>query len=167
MNEQVSSKAESKIQTLTFCTLLPCCYALYGNLLLWCHVQQRVSMMCGAEDVEWCCSAYGGYVVGLGTTIIVMNIFEAAQPALLYIVPAVLAAVLGHAAINKQFLEVSVSCFSCSCAFSHTFLCIAQQGIRPACVDLLAVHIAPSGEVWAARLWQPHCCCSAACLSAT
>ncbi|DBB18529.1 TPA: hypothetical protein ACH3X3_000169 [Trebouxia sp. C0006] len=51
-------------------------------------------------------SAYGGYVFGLGTTIVVMNVFEAAQPALLYIVPAVLAAVLGHAAINKQFLEV-------------------------------------------------------------
>ena len=46
-------------------------------------------------------------MVGLGTTIIVMNVFEAAQPALLYIVPAVLAAVLGHAAINKQFNEVS------------------------------------------------------------
>ncbi len=46
---------------------------------------------------------------GLGTTIVVMNVFEAAQPALLYIVPAVLAAVLGHAAINKQFLEVRPS----------------------------------------------------------
>ena len=54
------------------------------------------------------CSAYGGYVIGLGTTIVVMNVFEAAQPALLYIVPAVLAAVLGHAAINKQFLEVKL-----------------------------------------------------------
>ena len=54
-----------------------------------------------------CCSAYGGYVLGLGTTIVVMNVFEAAQPALLYIVPAVLASVLGHAAINKQFLEVN------------------------------------------------------------
>ena len=42
----------------------------------------------------------------------VMNVFEAAQPALLYIVPAVLAAVLGHAAINKQFLEVSLPCFA-------------------------------------------------------
>ena len=46
-------------------------------------------------------------MLGLGTTIVVMNVFEAAQPALLYIVPAVLAAVLGHAAINKQFLEVT------------------------------------------------------------
>ena len=47
-------------------------------------------------------------MLGLGTTIVVMNVFEAAQPALLYIVPAVLAAVLGHAAINKQFLEVKL-----------------------------------------------------------
>lgn len=45
-------------------------------------------------------------MVGLGTTIIVMNVFEAAQPALLYIVPAVLGAVLGHAALNIEFLEV-------------------------------------------------------------
>ena len=61
------------------------------------------------ESTHFCCrcSAYGGYLFGLGTTIVVMNVFEAAQPALLYIVPAVLAAVLGHAAINKQFLEVS------------------------------------------------------------
>lgn len=47
-------------------------------------------------------------MIGLGTTIVVMNVFEAAQPALLYIVPAVLAAVLGHAAINQQFLEVKL-----------------------------------------------------------
>lgn len=60
------------------------------------------------------CSAYGGYVLGLGTTIVVMNVFEAAQPALLYIVPAVLAAVLGHAAINKQFLEVKL--LNCDCS---------------------------------------------------
>lgn len=62
------------------------------------------------------CSAYSGYVIGLGTTIVVMNIFEAAQPALLYIVPAVLAAVLGHAAINQQFLEVKLN-FHGTCVF--------------------------------------------------
>ena len=60
------------------------------------------------------CSAYSGYVVGLGPTIVVMNIFEAAQPALLYIVPAVLAAVLGHAALNKEFLEVRPPCSKCA-----------------------------------------------------
>jgi minor histocompatibility antigen H13 len=31
-----------------------------------------------------------GYVAGLGTTILVMNVFNAAQPALLYIVPGIL-----------------------------------------------------------------------------
>lgn len=55
-------------------------------------------------------SAYSGYVTGLGTTIVIMNVFEAAQPALLYIVPAVLAAVLGHAALNKEFNEVRLPC---------------------------------------------------------
>ncbi len=48
-----------------------------------------------------------------------MNVFEAAQPALLYIVPAVLAAVLGHAAINKQFLEVGPSYTSCALYRDH------------------------------------------------
>ena len=60
--------------------------------------------------MSYVCSAYGGYILGLGTTIVIMNVFEAAQPALLYIVPAVLTAVLGHAAINKQFLEVMSRC---------------------------------------------------------
>lgn len=46
-----------------------------------------------------------------------MNVFEAAQPALLYIVPAVLAAVLGHAAINQQFLEVKLLNFHGTCLF--------------------------------------------------
>ncbi len=58
-------------------------------------------------------------MLGLGTTIVVMNVFEAAQPALLYIVPAVLAAVLGHAAINKQFLEVGPSYTSCALHRDH------------------------------------------------
>ena len=38
-------------------------------------------------------AAYAGYVAGLAATIVVMNVFEAAQPALLYIVPAVLGCV--------------------------------------------------------------------------
>ena len=66
-------------------------------------------------------------MVGLATTIIVMNVFEAAQPALLYIVPAVLAAVLGHAAINKQFNEVSgptyLKCASGQHRMCSTVLC--------------------------------------------
>ncbi len=44
--------------------------------------------------------AFGGYVGGLVATIAVMNAFQAAQPALLYIVPAVLGAV-GVAALAR------------------------------------------------------------------
>jgi len=48
-------------------------------------------------------SAFWGYVGGLGATIAVMNIFQAAQPALLYIVPAVLLAVGVHAQLRGEF----------------------------------------------------------------
>lgn len=47
-----------------------------------------------------------GYVLGLGTTIAVMNIFNAAQPALLYIVPACLLAVAGRAALAGELAAV-------------------------------------------------------------
>lgn len=46
--------------------------------------------------------AFAGYVAGLGATIVVMNVFEAAQPALLYIVPAVLAATFAPAALAGE-----------------------------------------------------------------
>lgn len=48
-------------------------------------------------------SAFGGYVLGLGTTIFVMNFFNAAQPALLYIVPAVLGCTFVHAWAAGEF----------------------------------------------------------------
>jgi minor histocompatibility antigen H13 len=48
-------------------------------------------------------SVFWGYVGGLGTTIFVMNYFKAAQPALLYIVPAVLLTVAAHAALRGEF----------------------------------------------------------------
>eukprot|EP00884_Botryococcus_braunii_P014370 jgi/Botrbrau1/22934/Bobra.0030s0011.1 len=51
-------------------------------------------------------SAFSGYVAGLGTTIFVMNYFDAAQPALLYIVPGVLGAVGLHALYQREFLKV-------------------------------------------------------------
>lgn len=51
-------------------------------------------------------SAFAGYVLGLGTTILVMNVFNAAQPALLYIVPSVLGCVLLHAAAQGQMSKV-------------------------------------------------------------
>jgi minor histocompatibility antigen H13 len=51
-------------------------------------------------------SAFIGYVIGLATTIGVMNIFQAAQPALLYIVPAVLITTFGHAKICGEAEKV-------------------------------------------------------------
>jgi minor histocompatibility antigen H13 len=47
-------------------------------------------------------SAFAGYVLGLAATILVMTIFEAAQPALLYIVPAVLLCTFLHAFASRQ-----------------------------------------------------------------
>ncbi|PSC74237.1 Signal peptide peptidase 2 isoform A [Micractinium conductrix] len=47
-------------------------------------------------------SAFAGYVGGLAATIVVMNVFKAAQPALLYIVPGVLLATFAHAAARKE-----------------------------------------------------------------
>ena len=52
--------------------------------------------MCGA-------SAFASYVAGLATTIACMTFFDAAQPALLYIVPAVLGGVGIHAALKREF----------------------------------------------------------------
>ena len=46
--------------------------------------------------------AFAGYVVGLAATIAVMNVFNAAQPALLYIVPAILGAVGAVAAARGE-----------------------------------------------------------------
>lgn len=51
-------------------------------------------------------TAVVGYVVGLATTIAVMNVFKAAQPALLYIVPAVLFAVMGRCLWLKDTKEL-------------------------------------------------------------
>jgi minor histocompatibility antigen H13 len=50
--------------------------------------------------------AFGGYVGGLATTIAVMNAFQAAQPALLYIVPAVLGCVGVAAVVRGEVAEV-------------------------------------------------------------
>ena len=63
-------------------------------------------------------SAFWGYVGGLGLTIAVMNLFQAAQPALLYIVPAVLAAVGLHAHLRGEFKQARCthpSLFGCMC----------------------------------------------------
>ena len=47
--------------------------------------------------VKYFTSGFVGYVIGIASTIVVMNVFKAAQPALLYIVPSVLLATFGHA----------------------------------------------------------------------
>lgn len=47
-------------------------------------------------------TVFVAYTAGLGTTIWMMNYFNAAQPALLYIVPAILLAVFGHAALRGE-----------------------------------------------------------------
>lgn len=47
-----------------------------------------------------------GYFAGLATTIIVMNVFNAAQPALLYIVPGILGATFIRALIGGGFKEL-------------------------------------------------------------
>jgi minor histocompatibility antigen H13 len=51
-------------------------------------------------------SAMGGYAAGMVATIVVMNVFKAAQPALLYIVPGVLGSVGAHAAWNGELHEL-------------------------------------------------------------
>jgi len=60
----------------------------------------------GASPRRYFGGAVAGYVVGLGTTIGVMTLFDAAQPALLYIVPALLLSVLGRAALAGEFAAV-------------------------------------------------------------
>ncbi|CAM6030717.1 unnamed protein product [Sphagnum balticum] len=57
-------------------------------------------------------SAFAGYTTGLLVTILVMNWFQAAQPALLYIVPCVIGFLAVHCGINgeiKQLLEFDES----------------------------------------------------------
>ena len=51
-----------------------------------------------------------GYVAGIVTTIVVMNVFNAAQPALLYIVPGVLGATLIRAALAREIPAVWAYC---------------------------------------------------------
>jgi len=52
---------------------------------------------------EW---AMGGYVLGLGTTVFVMHVFKAAQPALLYIVPACLATTMVGALVAGKMADL-------------------------------------------------------------
>ena len=77
-----------------------------------------------------CCSAFSGYVLGLATTIVVMNVFEAAQPALLYIVPAVIGAVSAHAAYRNEFRKASIASMV-SCKFQHNIESCCSHSLQP------------------------------------
>ncbi|KAL0371062.1 UNVERIFIED_CONTAM: Signal peptide peptidase [Sesamum angustifolium] len=64
------------------------------------------------KESQYFKSAFVGYTVGLILTIIVMNWFQAAQPALLYIVPAVIGFLAAHCIWNgevKPLLEFDES----------------------------------------------------------
>ncbi|KAF8403633.1 hypothetical protein HHK36_011737 [Tetracentron sinense] len=65
-----------------------------------------------AKDNRYFRSAFFGYTLGLVLTIIMMNWFQAAQPALLYIVPAVIGSLAVHCIWNgevKPLLEFDES----------------------------------------------------------
>ncbi|PSR95420.1 Signal peptide peptidase [Actinidia chinensis var. chinensis] len=64
------------------------------------------------KESQYFKSAFLGYTLGLVLTIIVMNWFQAAQPALLYIVPSVIGFLAAHCIWNKdvkQLLEFDES----------------------------------------------------------
>ncbi|XP_057515098.1 signal peptide peptidase 2 [Amaranthus tricolor] len=64
------------------------------------------------KDSQYFKSAFFGYTVGLVLTIVVMNWFQAAQPALLYIVPAVIGFLAVHVVCNgdtKPLMEFDES----------------------------------------------------------
>ena len=96
------------------------CLASIVFCILLCEAEVGGVLACAPfEGVSCCCSCYIGYVGGLASTIVVMNVFSAAQPALLYIVPAVLGTSLGHAAINKEFNQVGLACKAVSASPMH------------------------------------------------
>ena len=70
------------------------------------RLSARKFFWCGNDRILCPCSTFAGYVLGLTTTIVVMNVFEAAQPALLYLVPAIISAAAIHSAVKGEFKEV-------------------------------------------------------------
>lgn len=74
-------------------------------------------------------SVFWGYVGGLGTTILVMNYFKAAQPALLYIVPAILLTVAGHAALRGELKQVSLIPRHVSLSFYPSHVAKLEQAL--------------------------------------
>eukprot|EP00889_Picochlorum_renovo_P005404 jgi/Picre1/32434/NNA_007780.t1 len=63
-------------------------------------VQKHLVTSTGKPRLFYSC--FLGYVIGVVATIVVMNVFKAAQPALLYIVPSVLATTFLHAYMNGE-----------------------------------------------------------------
>jgi minor histocompatibility antigen H13 len=63
-------------------------------------VQKHLVTSTGKPRLFYSC--FLGYVIGVVATIVVMNVFKAAQPALLYIVPSVLATTFLHASMNGE-----------------------------------------------------------------
>ncbi|URE02751.1 hypothetical protein MUK42_33815 [Musa troglodytarum] len=75
------------------------------------------------KQIRYFSSAFLGYTVGLVLTIVVMNWFQAAQPALLYIVPGVIGFVAAHCLWNgevKPLLEYDESKLSTEPSSSST-----------------------------------------------
>lgn len=62
----------------------------------------RYDVAHAAQRARYFYSAFAGYAAGLVATIVVMNVFKAAQPALLYIVPGVLGATFAHALVRGE-----------------------------------------------------------------
>lgn len=58
------------------------------------------------KESQYFRSAFLGYTAGLIATIIVMNWFQAAQPALLYIVPGVIGFLAAHCIWNKEVMPL-------------------------------------------------------------
>jgi minor histocompatibility antigen H13 len=60
-------------------------------------VGRKGTMLHATGSPRFFYSCFVGYVIGIASTIVVMNVFKAAQPALLYIVPSVLVCTFTHA----------------------------------------------------------------------
>lgn len=81
------------------CTLACACSGLFVSLML------RFDTKNGSGKVYFY-SAMVGYTIGLIVTLVVMQTFKAAQPALLYIVPGVVGCVLIQAAIRGEIKQL-------------------------------------------------------------
>ncbi|KAK4408308.1 Signal peptide peptidase 1 [Sesamum angolense] len=84
--------------------ILELCFGIFSCLLAaenFVALALRFDVSRGKES-QYFKSAFVGYTVGLVVTIIVMNWFQAAQPALLYIVPGVIGFLAAHCLWNGE-----------------------------------------------------------------